>query len=240
MTELKGTLYTAYTQFRNTYLAFWGFVLLFIVLNLIVISFFDNIKVELTLVAPVFILGIIIPWYMLKQLIPYLVKIGTTRLSAYLGSGIFLLVTTIINVIMVQVVKGVFGLIFQYEAGTALYVNGESSLVLSSVFSHTMFNFNLWETMLIDLVVTLVVTVSSLIMATIFKRYGKVVGFLVAAVIASIFILITTTGTASSSLLSILNFVVDHAGFYYTYIVLALSLGLYFFNYIFLRKLSVS
>jgi len=244
MTELKGTFCGLFLQYRFTYLVFWLILVFFISATFIIVFFIDGIYSVITLSAPLYILSIIMPWLLISQKNKYLtvyhlVKSSVSRLGVYIGIGLFFLFTSIINVLIVQAIKGVFGLIFTYENGTVSYVKGDSSYILTDIISYSSIQTSIWQELIVDFTIVMFLTVVSVVFATIFNRFGKVVGYSIVGSIVILFIIVMSTGTANETIVKTVSFIVDRAGFYYAYIVILLSIFIFCFNYIFLRKLVV-
>src|SRR5699024_1163743 len=97
--QLKGTLYYYAVNMRYMLMIFWGIMLGILLLSLVSDMLFGGDKMDIyySFSIPTYACDAAVGFWAVKHIIPYLVKIGITRLSIYLRTGIMFLCLVILN-----------------------------------------------------------------------------------------------------------------------------------------------
>src|SRR5699024_11651235 len=88
--QLKGTLYYYAVNMRYMLMIFWGIMLGILLLSLISDILFGGDKMDIyySFSIPTYAFAAAVGFWVVKNVIPYLVKMGLTRLIIYFGTGI--------------------------------------------------------------------------------------------------------------------------------------------------------
>src|SRR5690625_4887117 len=89
--QLKGLLYYFQTHMKRSFLIFWSILLGITIVTLIAAYILRNEDgvMTITLTMPMYFFCAIYGFVIVKQWIPYFIKIGATRKNIFLGLGIF-------------------------------------------------------------------------------------------------------------------------------------------------------
>src|SRR5699024_8110041 len=91
--QLKGTLYYYAVNMRYMLMIFCGIMLGILLLSIVSDMLFggDTMDIYYSFSIPTYAFAVAVGFWVVKNIIPYLVKMGITRLSIYLGTGIMFL-----------------------------------------------------------------------------------------------------------------------------------------------------
>jgi len=234
--ELKGSLYMIYSNYFYSLITFWSVLIGIVGISIVFAYIYPGSESYFTISAPSYFYGPIIGVMIVTGVLPYLIKLGVTRFSLFLAIGIFGVIVTIVNSVVIQGIQKILSLIFkQTENGQLLLANGESTLILNHIGES--FTVDAWWTrIVIDTSLAFLFLAIAFFIALIFYRYGKLGGFLFLAAIAAIMIFGMSNG---GFLYQILERIFTTFSFHYFYYLYGIGIVIYGLSYIILHRLTI-
>src|SRR5690625_3667640 len=109
--QLKGLLYYFQTHMKRSFLIFWSILLGITIVTLIAAYILRNEDgvMTITFTMPMYFFCAIYGFVIVKQWIPYFIKIGATRKNIFLGLGIFFAGVTSIFSLMATILQSEIG-----------------------------------------------------------------------------------------------------------------------------------
>lgn len=114
--QIKGLLYFFILYTRRSFFIFWGILFGFLVLNFIIaLLFIEGTGGEMIfgLSLAVYIYSAIYSFHLVKQGIPFVLKMGATRKKLFLGLGMFLIGLTVLQAVIANVIQSFCKLIIK-------------------------------------------------------------------------------------------------------------------------------
>lgn len=234
--ELKGSLYMIYSNYFYSLLTFWAVLIGIIGISILFAYIYPGSESYFTLSAPSYFYGPIVGAMVVTGILPYLIKLGVTRFSLFLSIGIFGILVTIVNSVVIQVIQQILSMIFkQTTNGHLILAKGESTLVLNHIAEG--FPVDTWWTrIVIDTSVAFLFLAIAFFIALLFYRYGKLGGFLFLAAIAAIIIFGMSNG---GFLFQLFEYIFTNFTFHYFYYVYGLGIVIYGLSYLILHRLTI-
>ncbi|HLR43374.1 MAG TPA: hypothetical protein VK067_09070 [Pseudogracilibacillus sp.] len=234
--ELKGSLYMIYSNYFYSLLTFWAVLVGIVGISIVFAYIYPGSESYFTLSAPSYFYGPIVGAMLVTGIVPYLIKLGVTRFSLFVSIGIFGLVVTIVNSLVVQVIQKILTLIFKETgSGHLLLANGESTLVLNHIAEGLAVD-TWWTRIVIDTSLAFFFLAIAFFIALIFYRYGKLGGFLFLAAIAAVMIFGMSSG---GFLYQLFERIFTTFSFHYFYYLFGIGIVIYGLSYLILHGLTI-
>lgn len=234
--ELKGSLYMIYSNYFYSLLTFWAVLIGIVGISILFAYIYPGSESNFTLSAPSYFYGPIVGAMIVTGIIPYLIKLGVTRFSLFVSIGIFGVLATILNSVVVQVIQKILTLIFkETENGHLLLANGESTLFLNHIAEGLAVD-TWWTRIVIDTSLAFFFLAIAFFISLIFYRYGKLGGFIFLAVIAAIMIYGMSSG---GFLYQIFEGIFTSFSFNYFYYLYGMGIAVYGLSYVILHRLTI-
>lgn len=234
--ELKGSLYMIYSNYFYSLLTFWAILIGIVGITIVFAYIYPGSESYFTLSAPGYFYGPIVGVMLVTGVMPYLIKLGVTRFSLFVSIGIFGVLVTIVNSVVVQVIQKILSILFKQTAnGHLLLVNGESTLFLNHIAEGLAID-TWWTRIVIDTSLAFFFLAIAFFIALMFYRYGKLGGFIFLAVIAAIVIYGMSSG---GFLFQLFEHIFTTFSFNYFYYLYGLGIAVYGLSYIILHRLTI-
>lgn len=235
--ELKGSLYYSFINLRYSLLIFWGVLFGVFLFSFVSDLFLEGSQVSFNMSVPTYIFAAIFGYWMVKNAIPYIIKMGGTRPIIYLSLGIFGIVLSLFNALLANTINEIITMFYGSETGMGgmigVEVNGEGMS-----FNHIgdfLVN-NTWYTrVVIDTSISFFLFSCLFISGLIFYKYGLVGGFGSIAVGISFIILAASKGWLEK----FFDTVLMNIDFTFFYQLLAVGIVIYLLSYLLLWRLTL-
>lgn len=238
MSQLKGTLYYYGVNMRYALTIFWS-----ILLGLMVVSFLGDLivgggagDVHFSFGFPLYLFATITGFWVVKNIIPFLVKMGITRMSIYIGTGIVFIALVLFNGAMANtwqmIVTNVFG--SNISSSFEMTIDGQpitGSGGLIELFAEDTW----WNHFIIDVSVQFVCVAVSFLFGLVFYRYKLIGGFILLGVLLVLFTYSITSGWFEDTVLHIWN----NFSMFFFYKLFLTGLLIYLLTHLLLRRLTV-
>jgi len=169
--QLKGLLYYFQTHMKRSFLIFWSILLGITIVTLIAAYILRNEDgvMTITLTMPMYFFCAIYGFVIVKQWIPYFIKIGATRKNIFLGLGIFFAGVASIFSLMATILQSAISFLVD-----KLNIDIFSFIHLSMVFEDTWY-----IRFIIDFTVMLVSFTLLFVVGLLFYKYGLLISGIV-------------------------------------------------------------
>lgn len=226
--QIKGLLYYHITDIRHTMKIFWSILLAILVVSIAFAYFLINVedgKMAFGFPFGTYFFVIINGFIMVKDSIPFAIKMGATRKNLFVSMAIFFF--------GLSVVKAVFASTVQ-----------ELVLALNKLIGIDNFMFihpamlvddNWINRILIDTFIMFFLFAFMFLMGLIFYKYGVAGGGLVAGIIAIALLL----GIAKGWIINFIIDIVKQLDIVFFYQVFGVGLLLYLFSFVFIRRITL-
>lgn len=236
--QLKGTLYYYAVNMRYMLFIFWGIMLGILLLSLIGDFFIgsESMDIYYSFSFPTYIFAAAVGFWVVKNVIPYLVKMGITRAIIYLGTGIMFLLLVLFNGVIANIVEvlGTDVVGSNINSGFEITMDGKtisSTSTLIELFAKD----TVWNRLVIDVSIQFFAIAVSFIFGMIFYRYKLFGGAAVLAVLLFIFIYSITSGWLYDTVVNIFS---DFSMLFF-YQLFGVAIVIYLITHFFLRRLTI-
>lgn len=236
VTELKGSLYYMFSNLRFSLIVFWGILMVILAFTIITTMLVEDTHVTFNMGFPTYIFAAIFGFWMVKNAIPFLIKMGATRKAIFIAVGIFGIALSLINAILSNTINSIIALAFsngELKSPIVITVNGDEEMV-----GHIgqFIGRNDWlSRIVIDSSISFFLFGCLFIGGLIFYKYGIVGG---TSFIAIGFLAILYAGNAGW-LESFFKFVFTDFSFTFFYQLFAVGVIIYCISILLLRRLTL-
>lgn len=112
VTQLKGSLYYLFSSLRFSLLVFWSILGGVLAISVITDLLMTDSHFSFNLSFPTYIFAAIFGFWMIKNVIPFLIKMGATRKAIFLAIGIFGIVLSVLNAVLSNTVDKVITVLY--------------------------------------------------------------------------------------------------------------------------------
>lgn len=116
VTQLKGSLYYLFSSLRFSLLVFWSILGGVLAISFITDLLMTNSRVSFNLSFPTYIFAAIFGFWMIKNVIPYLIKMGATRKAIFLSIGIFGIVLSVLNAVLSNTASKIIAALYSFNS----------------------------------------------------------------------------------------------------------------------------
>lgn len=235
--QLKGSLYYLLANSRYSLIVFWS-VLGAVLLLTLVVDFLtsDSSTFAFNLSFPIYVFAAVMGYWIVKNTIPYIIKLGGTRKNIFSAIGMYAIILTLFNAIIANVVSSLI---------TFVYGQGKFRGVISLSYNDNIASFNhigdflensTWLTKIfIDMSISFFLLAMMLMIGLIFYRYGLIGGFSFLAIGMITFIIGMTKGWLSDFFIQVFS----NFSFVFFYQLFFVGVGIYVLSYLLLRRLTI-
>ncbi|MEI3606408.1 hypothetical protein SPD48_11935 [Pseudogracilibacillus sp. SE30717A] len=235
--ELKGSLYYLQANLRYSFIIFWsimiGTLALTILADLLIKS--EEGIIAFNFSIPIYIFGAIFGFHIVKNVIPFLIKMGVTRKSLFISTGILLCGISLINSVIANTIHSSLERVYGDTMGGFIsYSDGNITLTITH-FADLFMDSTWISRVFIDMSLTFFFISLTLILGLIFYRYGLIGGFGTLGVVMLMFILAISRGWVTSFFVKLFeNF---HFTFFYQ--LFAVGIIIYLLSFILMRRITI-
>lgn len=238
MNQLKGTLYYYSANMRYSLLIFWsillGIMLLSLIADLVIGGEGDNIYFSFAL--PLYLFAAIIGFWVVKNVIPFLVKMGVTRMNIYIGTGIVFILLALFNGVISNTLHTIITEVFDSNINSSFEITVDGrDLTGSAPLIELFAEDTWWNHFVIDVSFQFFCVAVSFLFGLVFYRYKLTGGAVMLGVLLFIFVYSITSGWLVDTILNILN---DFSMIFFYQLFLA-GLVIYLLTHLLLRRLTI-
>lgn len=236
--QLKASVCFLFMEVRRTTMIFWT-----VLLSLLFVSvmlnwlFFEEGIIMFELAFPIYIFAAIIGQLIVKNSVPYLIKMGSTRSNVFKSVGIYFFIFSLFNAVLANTIHSIMMFLFgNSNVGEPfMTISGNSGQAIT--FNHLADFFqNVWWTrVLIDTSIAYFLFVCGFILGLIFYRYGVIGGVsFIALMVLTLFI-----GLSKGWLIPVFVNLFTNISLVFFVQLLLVGLIVYLFSFFLLRRLSI-
>lgn len=235
--QLQGILYYLVMNVRHAFTIFWIILSVFFLLTL-VIHFMLGVEgatIHFNFSFPIYIFATAIGFFIVKNTLPYLIKMGATRKLIFLGVVIYFIGFALVNSLIANVLAFLLRIITKSEVGGIfVYTDGE----LSTQFNHIadfLEKDNFLYQVIVDTSLLFFFIVAFFIIGLLFYRYGLLGGFTFVGII--IFTIIF--GIANGWLVDFFIDIFSDFSIVFFYQLSLVGFGIYLLSFLLLRRFTI-
>lgn len=240
--QLKAFLYYSFLNIRYSLTIFWGICLGILLLSIGMDFIFgsEDGSVYFSISGPIYVFAAIMGYWVVQNILPYTVKMGSTRQNMYLGTGISFFLLSFGNAIIANTVMQITNIVYgPSNAGGIIeleFTNEAGTNELS--FSHIagLIGKDDWiHRVIIDTSISIFLMTVLFLIALVFYRYHVLGGvtFLGACLLFLIY-----AGSKGWIVTFVKNIYTDFS-FVFFYQLTLIGLGVYALTYLLVRKIQV-
>lgn len=234
--ELQGSLYYLFSNLRFSLLVFWGILMGVLVISLVSAFLIEDSHVSFNLSFPIYIFSGIFGYWIVKNAIPYLIKMGVTRKIIFVAIGIFGICLGLINSLISNVLDKIVSLISSsgvLNSSLSFSVDGNEQFI--NHIGQLVSNDGWLVRVMIDTSISFFLFGCLFIGGLIFYKFG-VVGGLASFVVGFLFFLYA--GNAGW-LESFVKLIIKNFDIIFFYQLFGVGILVYLISYLFLRRLTL-
>ncbi len=238
--QLKGLLYYYFINMRYSLFIFWsimaGLLILSIGADLIFGSGESIISFDFS--APIYIFAAIMGFWVVKNVIPYMIKMGSTRFNVYVGTGIVFIALTVFNATLANAIRFLITTIHGSGVFSAISITIENNGQESAIPYHLLdfLGTITWSNQfIIDIAISIFALAIMFIVGLVFYRYKLIGGAIALGVIFLLVIYSIAAGWVTDFFLYLLTDI-SMLLFYQLFFIGVIMYGL---SYFLIRRLTI-
>ena len=236
MQELKGSLYYLFSNLRFSLFIFWGILAGVLVISLISSFLIEDTHVSFNMAFPIYIFSAIFGYWIVKNAIPYLIKMGATRKTIFVAVGIFGICVGLINAFISSLIDQIISLISTSNVlNTSMSISVDGNEQFINHIGQLVSNDGWLARMVIDTSISFFLFGCLFIAGLIFYKFG-IVGGLASFVVG--FLLFLYAGNAGW-LERFVLFIMKNFDMMFFYQLFGVGVLIYLISYLFLRRLTL-
>lgn len=235
--QLRGALYYYVVSIKYTLMIFWMILGGILLLSLASQWIFGNgeTNVYFSFSAPIYIFSGILAFWVVKNIIPYLIRLGSTRLNVFIATGIALGLVVIFNALLSNLLSTITMAMYGDFTGNTVVVTGQNGSVGFNHIGELIGENTWWSRFFIDLSVQLFFMSLSFIFGVIFYRYKLLGGGAILGVMLFILIYSISAGWLTDFALDLIN----NFSFVFFYQLTGIAIIIYLASILLIRKITV-
>lgn len=238
--QLKGLLYYSFINMKYSLIIFWsimcGILLLTIGADLLFSS--ENTSFYFDFSFPIYIFAGIMGFWVVKNMIPYIIKLGSTRMNVFIGTGIALLLLAVLNAVIASTIKSLVAVFYSKTTNGVVSISTGEEASEQFYFSHIidLFGENTWlNRFIIDFTISFFFIAVMFVLSLIFYRYHLIGGFAFLAIVMFCMIFAIAKGWVWDFIVNVLS---DFSIVFF-YELFVTGLIVYLLSYLLLKRITV-
>jgi len=234
--ELKGSLVYLFSNLRFSLIVFWSILIAVLLISVVTSIILEDSHVSFNMSAPVYFFTGVFGFWMVKNGIPFLIKMGATRKAIFIASGIFGIVLSLLNAIIANTIIKIVSFIYKSEginSALSIYINGNEQQI--NHISQFIGQDSIFSRIAIDSTISFFLFCGLFLSGLIFYKYG-VVGGISFSVLVFLFI-IYAGNVGWLETLFIYLFSDFNVTFFYQ--LFAVGIVFYLLSFLLLRRLTI-
>ena len=240
--QLKASLYYLSTDAKYNLTYFWSILISVLLLTIIVdVIFSGDGVISFNFSFAIYIFVAIMGYVTIKNTIPYIIKMGSTRKNIFLAMGIYFIGIATLNALLANTIQFIVTLFYKLF-GNRTVLNKAMFTVSDGTesinFNHIAFFIqDTWLTrVIIDIAISLFLISVMYFIGLIFYRFGVVGGLLFLGGLMLTFIF----GMSEGWLLNLIIIIFKDFSILFFYQLVLIALVVYLLSYLILRRLPIS
>lgn len=238
MSQLKGALFYYGVNMRYILFIFWGVLLGIIFLNIVtnLIIGMEGQNIYFSFGVPIYFFAAVMGFWIVRNVFPYLIKMGITRMNIYIGTGIVLIGLVLLNGIIANVLPLLVSSIPEsnLESAFEITVDGHTTTGMGALIEQFAEN-TWWNRFVFDVSLEFFLVTVSFLFGLIFYRYQLIGGF----TILGILLLIISYSISSGWFEDFIFDIASGFSMFFFYKLFLTGLLIYLLSHLLIRKLTV-
>lgn len=185
----KGSLYYLYANSRYSLTIFWSILIGILLLSIAGVMLASETVFSFQMSAPIYIFSSVMGFWVVKNVIPYVIKLGGTRRYLSVALFVYAILLSLANAILANIVYNVIHFLFGSEKITSsITVTSEGSTIAIDHIGDFIGNNTFLERIIIDTSISFFLIGAFLLVGLFFYRYGLIGGFIFLAIGIVLFI----------------------------------------------------
>ena|SRR5699024_2045278 len=235
--QLKGSFYYVVTNTKRPFTIFWiilgGFMFLSYGMSYLFVG--SETVVSYDLSFPIYIFGAVLGFNFVKNCIPYLIRMGSSRMNISLTIGLSFILLSIFNALIANTLYELMNKIAG-EVNRGIFTIGIGDA--SYTFTHLadLIMKNMWfNRVVIDTSIGFFLLASFFLLGLIFYRYGYIGGFSA----LGLFMAVIVFGIAKEWLIDFFKYIFTDFHFIFFYQLFLTGIVIYLISYLLMRRLTI-
>lgn len=234
--QFKGALFYVFTDIRRAFLIFWAVLLsvlgLFIILQTILAS--EETQISFSFSFPIIIFASVVGFLTVKNTLPYLIRMGVTRKSAYISIAIYFLSITLLNAAIAFVLNEAAVKLLGKEMVQGIVIKDETGEIVVQHIASYLGSAPGYQ-ILVDTTLGLFMICLMFLIGLIFYRFQLIGGFTFLAAGLLLFLYGTAKGWVISFFIYVFeNFTVTLFGQ-----IFIVSIIIYLISFLMIRRITI-
>lgn len=235
--QLKGAFFFVLTNMKQPFIIFWLVLTSFLVITygLSYLFISEDTTVMYDLSFPIYIFGAVFGFVAVKNCIPYLIKMGSTRFNIFITAGLAFFGLTLLNAILSNTIYFAINKMFR-TTNEAMFTieTGENAYSFSHI-ADLVTESTWYSRIIIDTSIAFFLLACFFILGLIFYRFGYIGGFSVLGILMATLMLSIAKGWVFDYLFE--SFTDFHFVFFYQ--LLLIGIVIYLMSYVFMRRITI-
>lgn len=239
--QFKGLLYYGFVNIRYSLTIFW-----LILIGILLFSFGvelilgpdEDTSIYFTFSGPLYVFSMIMGYWMVKNMLPYLLKMGSNRMNLYVGYGILFLALSIFNAVMGNTINSLTTKYYG-TAGTMMKFTVNNGDETTRVQFNHLADFvaqNDWfHRVMIDISLSFFFITVSFMIGLVFYRYRLLGGFSFLGVLFLAFIIAGAKGW----IVELIVHLYHNFSFLFFYQLFGIGVFIYLLSYLLIRRVTI-
>ncbi len=235
--DIKGVFHFLMVNIRHPFIIFWMIVIAFYIISLTLTFILGAEGVLFQASFPIYIFCAVVGLWLVKNTVPYLIKLGVTRKLIFLSYGLFFILLAIVQSVLANFLMRFTTLTGKTAIGGHVFF--ESGSTDASFAFYHLSQFLPKDIFLTQVIVDVIVCFAGLsltfLIGLIFYRYGLVGGF---SFLATLFLLFIGS-IAKGYFVDLVKYIVNNYTLTIYFALFGCSVVIYAISYFFLRRLTI-
>jgi len=238
--QLRGAVYFILTNIKRPFIIFWTVLVSFMVLTYgidYIFSTGNDTAVNYDLSFSIYIFSAVLAYVTVKNCIPYLIKMGSTRMNIFVSTGVSFLILALVNAALSNTIYLIAEKIFRVtNDGIFVIETGEKSYSFSHLADSDLVLETTWYSrVVIDTSIAFFLLACFFIIGLIFYRFGYIGGFTILGITMATLVF----GIAKGWILDFFIELFTDFSFIFFYQLLLSGVVIYLISYIVMRKITI-
>jgi len=234
--QLRGSLYYLFANLRHSLIIFWIILASLLLVTIVSAILIPDSVISFSLWGPIYAFAAVIGYWVVKNALPFLIKLGSTRKNLYVSVGLYAIGLSLLNAVIANTLSSIVTLFIgkERDVGSIILTDDGSTMTFNHVGEFL--GENTWlMRVFIDTSISFFLLAAMFIIGLIFYRFGIVGGFSFLGALVLLFILGLSKGWLLDFFISIFN----NFSFAFFYQLLLTGIVIYLLSFLLLRRITI-
>lgn len=236
--QLRGAVYFILTDLKRPFVIFWTVLVSFMVLTYgldYIFSKGDDTAVSYDLSFPIYIFSAVLAFVTVKNCIPYLIKMGSTRMNIFVSAGVSFLCLAMVNAALANTITLIAEKVFKATNNGIFTITTEEKSYSFSHLADLVLETTWYSRVVIDTSIAFFLLACFFIIGLIFFRFGYIGGFAILGITMATLVF----GIAKGWILDFFIELFTDFSFIFFYQLLLTGVVIYLISYVVMRKITI-